>query len=354
MKIAPTTAQRLSEGADRFVKDFEAEVRPVEGAARRHRFTITTGAVDRERDVLAPDGWKLDAFLRNPVVLWAHDYHEPPIAVARTIERTPTGLVSEAEFVDPAAYPFAGTVEALVRMGALSAASVGFRPITWNYNEERRGVDFVEQELLEYSIVPVPANPQCLVEARAAGIDVEPLREWASRTLERLGGPPAGGNAVARFAVLAADGSRKTYSFALRGGEMVLAPEAGAGPAREPAEAAPADKAPAPAEGVKAEDHDPEDCPEGDCPMKGESDAGECDRDGCPMRKQAPTARAAAGEFDLTSFEDFDLEAASFALPALDGDPTPAEVGAALRATLPGLVDEAVRRAVAAARGRLD
>ena len=65
---------------------------------------------------------------------------------------------------------------------------MGFKPKKWVYNEERRGVDFAEQELLEFSIVPVPANAECLVEARAAGIDVEPLRAWAEKTLAALSG----------------------------------------------------------------------------------------------------------------------------------------------------------------------
>ena len=37
------------------------------------RFTITTSAVDRERDVLELDGWELGNYQRNPVVLWGHE-----------------------------------------------------------------------------------------------------------------------------------------------------------------------------------------------------------------------------------------------------------------------------------------
>ena len=37
---------------------------------------------------------------------------------------------------------------ALVKLGALRATSVGFRALKWTYNEERRGVDFEQQELL--------------------------------------------------------------------------------------------------------------------------------------------------------------------------------------------------------------
>ena len=45
-------------------------------------------------------------------------------------------------------------------------------------------MNFRRQSLLEFSSVPVPSNPQALVEARSAGIDLEPAIEWATRTLD--------------------------------------------------------------------------------------------------------------------------------------------------------------------------
>jgi len=156
----------------RLFKEYLTEAKAVEGVGNQFRFTITTNDVDRDNDVIDPKGWSIESYLKNPVVLWAHDYTQPPVAIARTLERTPSGLASVAEFIDPAVYPFAGTIAAMVRMGALNATSVGFRPLPgkWSYNEQRKGVDFAGQELLEYSIVPVPANASCLIEARSAGM----------------------------------------------------------------------------------------------------------------------------------------------------------------------------------------
>ena len=216
MKELRSTVDRLKDGESRVVKAFVADVKAVDGdAPNLFRFTITTNDVDRDRDIIDPAGWKIDSYLRNPVVLWAHDYSAPPIAMARTVERTATGLVSEAQFVDAAVYPFAGTIAALVKMGALSATSVGFRPIRWSYNEERKGVDFQEQELLEYSICPVPANPNALIEARAAGIDVEPLREWAAKTLERIDGASLVRLGLGSVLIPMAEVLGKTYSFSV-------------------------------------------------------------------------------------------------------------------------------------------
>lgn len=197
-----TLYERLKAAGDasspgRLFKTYLTEIKAVEGAEQQYRFTISTQRTDRDRDEIKADGWELSNYLKNPVVLWAHDYRTPPIAVARSIEVTADGLVSIADFSDTSKITeLARTVDALIRVGALRATSVGFNPIKWNFDEERRGVDFVKQELLEYSIVPVPANAECLIEARSAGVDAEPLREWAAKTLEALDG---GKNQVAGF-----------------------------------------------------------------------------------------------------------------------------------------------------------
>lgn len=67
----------------------------------------------------------------------------------------------------------------------MRATSVGFTPIKYQFNDERKhGIDFLEQELFEYSCVPVPSNPEALIEASAKGIDTTPLKEWAERVLD--------------------------------------------------------------------------------------------------------------------------------------------------------------------------
>ncbi len=166
------------------------EIKQVEGEARAIQFTISTGSVDRDKDTVNPDGWKLAAYKKNPVVQWAHDYKAPPIARAPKIKIQDGKLVSTAEFVPGEVYPFAEMIFQMVKGGFLNATSVGFHASKWNFNEDRRGVDFLEQELLEFSVVPVPANPEALVEARSAGIDVEPLKEWAQEIMDRLSPEP--------------------------------------------------------------------------------------------------------------------------------------------------------------------
>jgi hypothetical protein len=169
---------------------FETEVKAGEGE-RSLTFTISTASVDRMGDTIAVEGWRLDAFRRNPVVLWAHDSGSLPPAKAPKIWIEAGKLKADAEFVPadvPLIGPFAEATLQLYRGGFLSATSVGFVPLKYAFTDDpqrRFGIDFLEQELLEYSLVPVPANAEALIEGRAAGIDVGPVLDWCEQALKR-------------------------------------------------------------------------------------------------------------------------------------------------------------------------
>jgi len=153
---------------------------------RQIKFTISTGDVDRENDRLRSDGWVLNAYRKNPVVMFAHDYKQLPVARAVSIEEHEGTLVSTAEFATADLNPFADTVYRMIKGGFLNAVSVGFRPQKFKSTERdngQQGFDFEEQELLEYSVVPIPANPHALIAASKDGIDVEPITAWAKSWL---------------------------------------------------------------------------------------------------------------------------------------------------------------------------
>ena len=171
-------------------KTFTVEVVRAEIDTERRRIPviITTDEVDRENDTIAADGWDLTEYRRNPVVLWAHDYHSLPIAKAVELTVEPGRLRSVDEFASAELYGFADTVYQPILGGYISATSVGFRPLTWAFDEERVGFNFLTHEMLEHSWVPIPANAGSLVEARSAGIDVEPIAEWAEKFLDTFHG----------------------------------------------------------------------------------------------------------------------------------------------------------------------
>lgn len=147
-------------------------------------FVISTETPDRYRDVISAEGWDLEAYKANPVVLWAHSYHQPPVGRAVDVQVDGKQLKARDEFVSRDLYPFGYMIFQMYREKFLNAVSVGFLPQEWSYDEERGGYNFLASELLEHSAVPVPANAEALQEALAKGIDLQPLREWALRALD--------------------------------------------------------------------------------------------------------------------------------------------------------------------------
>jgi HK97 family phage prohead protease len=132
--------------------------------SRTVRFVLSDESIDRMGDVLAVDGWELSAYRRNPTVLWAHLSSEPPIGKMTNIFVSGDRLIGDVKFADAETYDFADQIFRLVKKGYITAGSVGFIPLDFTFSDERRGgIDFRRQELLEFSVVPVPANANSLV-----------------------------------------------------------------------------------------------------------------------------------------------------------------------------------------------
>lgn len=167
-------------------KQFATEIKAV-ADTRTIKFLISTDAIDRDGDSIDPKGWDLTNYMKSPVVLWSHDYSQPPVAKATSVESTKNGLAATAEFPAKGVYPFADTVYELLKGGFLSASSVGFRPIDGVPAEGRKGMNYLKQELLEFSVVPVPANPEALVQMsidhpECKGL-IKPLVDWSEKFL---------------------------------------------------------------------------------------------------------------------------------------------------------------------------
>lgn len=137
--------------------------------SRKATFTISTSAVDRECDTISVDGWDTKNYQRNPVVLWGHDQASLPIGKVTNITSDGKALKAEVEFATADINPIAEQIYQGVLKGFIKATSVGFQPLEWDINEERQKmgsippVDFTKQELLELSIVNVPANAEALL-----------------------------------------------------------------------------------------------------------------------------------------------------------------------------------------------
>lgn len=141
---------------------------------RRVRYTISTAAIDRDNDSVNQDGWDLRSYMQNPVVLWGHNHSALPIGRAAEIALDGGALKSVVEFV-PADMPVVGELaEAVLRMcrtGFLNATSVGFRILEAEIAKDRDDesswfppLNYMHQELMEFSVVSIPANPEALID----------------------------------------------------------------------------------------------------------------------------------------------------------------------------------------------
>jgi HK97 family phage major capsid protein/HK97 family phage prohead protease len=133
-------------------------------------FVLSDGSIDRMGDVIEPTGWQLERIKSDPVVLFNHDRNQ---IVGKWINvRVKDGqLVGRIAWTNSDKWPFAQYLRDLVREGILRTVSVGFQPIakeplTKEADVKRGPFRFTKQDLLECSLVSVPANPNALALAK--------------------------------------------------------------------------------------------------------------------------------------------------------------------------------------------
>lgn len=160
---------------------------------RQVRVVVSTPTVDRSGDIVEVAGIDLTAYRKNPVVLYQHDHDEP---VARCIEIDLKGAALEAlvQFPPEKTAEKSDEVYGLIKAGVINAASIGFIPKEYGYidpKEPWRGRRFSSCEMLEFSFVSVPCNPDALIVERGL-LAAEEQIALARKNLLRIKGeiPP--------------------------------------------------------------------------------------------------------------------------------------------------------------------
>ena len=124
-------------------------------------WVMSTFDTDRDFEKVDPKGWNLKNYLANPVILWSHDYSIPAIGYAENV-KAETVLEGDIVFNDKEFDEFGWSIGQRVKCGALRCGSVGFIAEEVEFLEAKdRECDLIfrKQELLEFSICCVPANP---------------------------------------------------------------------------------------------------------------------------------------------------------------------------------------------------
>lgn len=149
---------------------FVREISDEQAENRQAEFVISTEAVDNWGTVFKADGWDLERYSKNPVVIYAHKtYSDDPDMVVGTSEvRIENNqLIAVVTFEDAELNPVAEKVFRKIQAGTLRMASVGadVHEAHWGDFDKSENPDvlyFTRQELLEWSIVPVGSNPEAL------------------------------------------------------------------------------------------------------------------------------------------------------------------------------------------------
>lgn len=117
---------------------------------------ISTPAQDREGDRVVPTGGDFSNFLKNPVLVWAHDYKTLPVGRVTSIEVQPDAIKATWDWLKND--EFADRVKNAWDQGVISAASIGFIPTESTPNSVG-GNDITAWEMLELTLCVVPMNP---------------------------------------------------------------------------------------------------------------------------------------------------------------------------------------------------
>jgi HK97 family phage major capsid protein/HK97 family phage prohead protease len=128
-------------------------------------FVMSTDSVDRVGDIVEIPGIDLAGFKQNPIALLNHD-QTMPIGTWSQVTKQPGQLVGKLTLADPGTSPLVDRLRTFIEQRILRAVSIGFRALAADPIDPKDpwgGVRFTKSELLECSLVSVPANPDALI-----------------------------------------------------------------------------------------------------------------------------------------------------------------------------------------------
>lgn len=143
-------------GASQYLRAYAEPATEADDPAKPIRFVASTEGVKSDGKDLRMKDWRFTRFNSHPVVLWGHDYmgRTLPIGTGKPIVEGSRLLMDVSYDTDD---EFAMRVRAKVRKGMI-AGSVSWEPT-------REG-----NELLEFSMVPLPVDPQSLPVRQARAL----------------------------------------------------------------------------------------------------------------------------------------------------------------------------------------
>ncbi len=159
MEITQRIKEYSKELAAKMAKAFATvNVKDIKGGGT-FKVIASTSSIDRDGESIAVEGWSFDNYMKNPILLFGHNYWDMHAIIGAVTNLTVEGkdVIAEGVFADT---PEGQYIQKLYDDGILKTVSVGFIPLERNANV------ITKAELLEISFVPVPANPEALAMAK--------------------------------------------------------------------------------------------------------------------------------------------------------------------------------------------
>lgn len=146
-------------------------------------FVLSDDTKDRYGDVIQAEGWDLRSFKRNPIALFNHN-SDFPIGSWENVRVEGNRLIGRLKLAASGTSERIDELIRLVEQGILRAVSVGFKPLETEKLGTGPGLRFLKQELLETSLVSVPANPSAVQLARSLHVSDDTLRMVFGRSAD--------------------------------------------------------------------------------------------------------------------------------------------------------------------------
>ena len=133
-----------------------------------YTYVARSAGKDRNGSITDPDGWDFDNYLRNPLLFANHD-HRMPIGRAHRVWMQDQLMWAQVSFADT---DQAHNVQQLVDQALLRAISIGWHSFKSSLIRDNdgwpTGIHSHQQELVELSIVAIPADTEALRVAALA------------------------------------------------------------------------------------------------------------------------------------------------------------------------------------------
>lgn len=178
-----------------FIPEKELEIDEKERTVVKY---VSTISVDRDGDIILPDGGQIKDFQKNPVILYAHKHGSDmfgggndtlPIGKDVWIKADKFGIKAKQKYAN---HQLANDIFDMHKDGFPLASSIGFIPLEYVRNDGSKEwketakyvkdkydmsakdiktakIIFTKWYLLEHSDVPVPSNPDALAQAYSSG-----------------------------------------------------------------------------------------------------------------------------------------------------------------------------------------